>query len=416
MEYKRFSPKQLALLTWWNHDAYKDKDAIIADGSVRCGKTMCMTLGFLLWSLANFDGQSFAMCGKTIESLRRNVITPLHQWTEGIFSITERRASNYMEVSYNGRKNTYYIFGGKDESSAALIQGMTLSGVLFDEVALMPRSFVEQALARCSVSGSKFWFNCNPESPAHWFYLEWIRKAESKNALQIHLTMADNYSLSDDVIKRYERMYTGVFYDRYIRGLWVKAEGLIYPHFTKRHIVPDEKRPYRQYYISIDYGTLNPFSAGLWGLYQGVWYRVKEFYYDGRKEKVQLTDEEYYKKVEALAGDRRIESIIVDPSAASFIACIRRHNTYNVRKADNAVVDGIRRVANYLQQDKILISECCKSAIDEFELYAWDEKAGEKSGEDKPIKENDHAMDDIRYFCSTVMCKNTVGVLHLRGL
>lgn len=305
-----------------------------------------MAIGFIMWSMASFDKQNFAICGRTIEALRRNVIVHIPTWLEGMFEVTERRSENKMVVTIGNRSNTYYLFGGRDESSYTLIQGITLAGVLFDEVALMPRSFVEQAMARCSVSGSKFWFNCNPESPGHWFYKEWIRKAAERNMLYLHFTMDDNLSLDEKIKARYEGMYSGVFYDRYIRGLWTVAEGLIYTMFNKDyHVVPSVPRDYEEYLISCDYGTLNPTSAGLWGLCEGKWYRVREYYYDGRKERYQRTDEEHYAAIEELAGDLSIRKIIVDPSAASFIEVIRRHDRFMVEQASNRVLDGIRDVA-----------------------------------------------------------------------
>ena len=215
-----------------------------------------MAIGFIMWSMASFDKQNFAICGRTIEALRRNVIVHIPTWLEGMFEVTERRSENKMVVTIGNRSNTYYLFGGRDESSYTLIQGITLAGVLFDEVALMPRSFVEQAMARCSVSGSKFWFNCNPESPGHWFYKEWIRKAAERNMLYLHFTMDDNLSLDEKIKARYEGMYSGVFYDRYIRGLWTVAEGLIYTMFNKDyHVVPSVPREYEEYLISCDYGS-----------------------------------------------------------------------------------------------------------------------------------------------------------------
>lgn len=158
----RFSPKQLRLLTWWCRDT--DHDAVIADGSVRSGKTLSMGLGFFFWAMRTFDGQQFALCGKTIGALRRNLLRDLlpRLRTAG-FSCAERRGDNSVDVRFGGRENRFLLFGGRDESSAALIQGSTFAGVLLDEVALMPRSFVEQATARCSVPGSRLWFNCNPE-------------------------------------------------------------------------------------------------------------------------------------------------------------------------------------------------------------------------------------------------------------
>lgn len=186
-----FSEKQLKAMTWWcPQSPDHDKDAIICDGAVRSGKTLCMSVGFVSWAMASFQEQAFAMCGKTVLSLRRNVVSPLLPILNELgFSCRENLSRGYIEVSVEGRKNRFYLFGGRDESSAALIQGVTLAGVLFDEVALMPRSFVEQALARCSVNGSKFWFNCNPQHPQHWFYTQWILKASQKNALVLHFVM-----------------------------------------------------------------------------------------------------------------------------------------------------------------------------------------------------------------------------------
>lgn len=345
--------------------------------------------------MSNFNGESFAICGRTIEALRRNVIVHIPTWLEGLFTVTERRSENKIVVKLGTKMNTYYLFGGRDESSYTLIQGITLAGVLFDEVALMPRSFVEQAMARCSVSGSKFWFNCNPESPGHWFYKEWIKKHVDRNILYLHFTMDDNLSLDTKVKARYEGMYTGIFHDRYIKGRWAVAEGLIYSMFDKNtHVVPSIPREYEAYYISCDYGTLNPTSAGLWGLFEGKWYRVREYYYDGRKAQHQKTDEEHYTAIEELAGDLSIHKLIIDPSAASFIETIRRHDRFTVEPASNRVLDGIRDVANHLNAGDIFICDCCQDCIREFGLYRWDEKAIE----DRPLKTDDHAMDDMRYF------------------
>ena len=398
MTYQKFSKRQLLALTWWSRPRFKARDAIICDGSVRSGKTLCMAVGFILWSLSAFDGEKFAICGKTIESLRRNVIVNLPLWLEGLAKVTEHRSENKVTITIGLRTNTYYLFGGRDESSYALIQGMTLAGVLLDEVALMPRSFVEQAMARCSVSGSKFWFNCNPGGPEHWFYKEWVCKVAEHNALHLHFTMEDNLSLTTEIKARYESMYSGVFYRRYILGEWCLAEGLVY-EFDKAKHTTDRIPDYGQYFISCDYGTLNPFSAGLWCCDGEKAIRIREYYYSGREGRSLKTDEEYYAELEKLAGEVRIEHVIVDPSAASFIETIRRHGRFSVRKARNEVLPGIRLTAMLLKAGRILIHKDCADAIREFGLYCWDDR-----GEiDKPLKVNDHAMDDIRYFCSTVM-------------
>ena len=417
MIYTKFSKRQLLAATWWNRPAFRDREAIICDGAVRSGKTICMVDGFFLWAMCSFDQQIFGLCGKTVESLRRNVVISLQTWLGGTgMVISEKRNENKLVVTYKDRTNTFYLFGGRDESSYTLVQGITLAGVLMDEVALMPRSFVEQACARCSVAGSKMWFNCNPHSPEHWFYKEWVLKCEEKNALHIHFTMADNMSLDPAIRARYERLYSGVFYRRYILGEWCAAEGLIYPFEKELYAanqLPEEiQQGLGEWYISCDYGTLNPFSAGLWWVYNGRAIRVSEYYYSGRSNSSMKTDEEYYEELEKLAGDRNIRSVVVDPSAASFIATIRRHGRFSVRKARNEVLPGIRMVAAMLKAGVITIHSECKDAIREFGLYRWEEK-GEV---DKPVKENDHAMDDIRYFCATILRRDVFTRKRLGGM
>lgn len=405
-EFKPFSPKQLKVLTWWcNGSASEHRDAIICDGAVRSGKTICMSISFVCWAFYRFSSENFAMCGKTISSLKRNVITPLVPILASLgFEVKIRQSKNIMEVSHSDKTNYFYLFGGRDESSAALIQGMTLAGVLFDEVALMPRSFTEQALARCSVEGSKFWFNCNPEHPHHWFYEQWIKKSEEKNALSLHFTMEDNPALSEEIIARYKALYTGAFYERFVEGKWVAAEGLVYPMFNKNHIksAPEHMS---EYYVSCDYGTANPCSMGLWGKRGEKWYRIREYYHNSRLLKVQKTDEEYYRELENLVSGLSIEAVIVDPSALSFIECIKRHGKYKVIPAKNEVINGIRRVSDAIREGNILISPDCEDIIREFSLYRWDERAGK----DMPKKENDHAMDDMRYFVSTVLGEKEMG-------
>lgn len=401
MIFNSFSPKQKLVLNWWCKDSlYNFYDAIICDGAVRSGKTLCMSLSFCLWASANFNNSSFAFCGKTITSLRRNLVTPMINLLKCLgYSCKEKISQSYIDISYLGVTNRFYLFGGNDESSACKIQGVTLAGVLFDEVALMPRSFVEQSLARCSVEGSKFWFNCNPENPFHWFYLEWIKKAKQKNALYLHFLMSDNPSLSKNIIKRYENMYSGAFYDRFVLGKWVRQMGLVYPMFDYDKHTFDEDLRFTKYYVSCDYGTVNPTSMGLWGFNNNTWYRIKEFYYNSRNEGAQKTDEEYYQCLKKLVGKLDITAVIVDPSASSFMECIRRHNEFSVIPAQNDVIGGIRKVSEKLKSNSIKIHTSCKDSIREFGIYVWEDN----TSKDIPKKENDHAMDDIRYFVSTVV-------------
>jgi len=400
MTFDRFSEKQLLALRWWALPDYHQYDAVICDGAVRSGKTLAMSLGFVCWAMTCFHHASFAVCGKTITSVERNVIRPLQFLLEDAgFLIRPCASRHYLDISVCGHTNRFYFFGGKDESSASMIQGMTLSGVLFDEVVLMPRSFVEQALARCSVRNAKLWFNCNPEHPYHWFYREWIRRTDQKNALYLHFTMEDNPSLSEEVKNRYKRIYAGIFYDRFISGKWTVSEGVVYPMFDRQKHVFQESPVCSRYVISCDYGTVNPTSMGLWGECDGIWYRLKEYYYDSRRDGSQKTDEEHYSGLECLAGTLPVECVIVDPSAASFIACIHAHGRFKVIKARNDVISGIRLVSNALQQGQIKFHISCHDILREFTQYCWNTG----SVNDAPRKEYDHAMDDMRYFVSTFL-------------
>ena len=395
-----FSPKQKTVLTWWRPGGpLASHDAILCDGAVRSGKTLAMGLGFFLWAMSCFRDTSFGLCGKTILSLRRNVLGEILPRLRRMgMECREKRAENRLTVTWGGRTNEFYCFGGKDEGSADLIQGATLGGVLLDEAALMPQSFVEQACARCSLPGSRLWFNCNPAGPSHWFYREWVLQAKARNCLHLHFTMADNPGLTAAVRARYEALYTGIFYRRFVLGKWVAAEGRVYDFFDPAEAPPPPAGPFEEWYISCDYGTVNPASFGLWGRKNGIWYRVQEFYHDSRREKRQMTDGEYAAQLRKLAGDREIRAVIVDPSAASFLELLRREG-WRVQKADNDVLAGIRRTAEALRQGKIVLCDTCRDCLREMEEYVWDPK----NGRDTVKKEHDHAMDDMRYFVQTVL-------------
>lgn len=420
-QFKPFSRKQKMVLNWWCDDSpLKDRDGVIADGAIRSGKTVCMSLSYVMWAMERFDQQNFGMAGKTIGSFRRNVLfwLKLMLITQG-YTVRDHRADNYVEVSKNRKTNYFYIFGGKDERSQDLIQGITLAGMFFDEVALMPESFVNQATGRCSVKGSKFWFNCNPDSPRHWFKVNWIdmcacnmskqqieehraNGVELKNMVYLHFTMDDNLSLDEDIKRRYRSMYKGVFYKRFILGLWCMAEGLVYSMFDEeKHVIHGECPESSMHFVSIDYGTVNPFSAGVWGFDGWRAIRERELYYNARATGIRKDDEAYYEMLKELIGDTPIEYIIIDPSAASFIEVIKKHGDYCVKGAANDVLDGIRVVTTLLNAGRLFFHESCTNSISEFGLYSWDED----SGEDRVKKENDHAMDDIRYFCYTFMRK-----------
>lgn len=394
MKIEKISEKQAQILDF----VVSDGLYLICDGAVRSGKTVFMSAAFVIWAMEYYDRTNFAICGKTVQSAERNVLKPLQENESLPYTMTYKVSTKVLTVRCGTKENYFYIFGGKDESSYMLIQGITLAGVLFDEVALMPRSFVEQALSRAiSYEHPKYWFNCNPESPNHYFYKEWLED-QKDGTTHLHFLLEDNPILTPQMIERTKAMYSGVFYDRYIRGLWVIAEGIIYPMFGKDSTVPTIERKYSRYVISMDYGIQNPTAMLLWGFCDGVWYQVDEYYHSGRETSQQKTDQEYYDDLEQLAGNRYIDCLIIDPSATSFIALVKQKRRFRVRKAHNDVIDGIQKTASAIQQGKIKVNDCCKRTIKEYGLYSWDQKADE----DRPIKDNDHAMDATRYFVNTM--------------
>ena len=405
-KFKPFSKKQRQILNWWTESSpVKDKDGIIADGSIRSGKTVSMSLSYVMWAMSEFSDQNFGMAGKTIGSFRRNVLNNLKLMLKSRgYTAIDHRADNLLVVKRDGIENRFYIFGGKDERSQDLIQGITLAGMFFDEVALMPESFVNQATARCSVECSKWWFNCNPDGPFHWFKLNWVDRYKEKNMLYLHFTMDDNLSLSETIKLRYQRQWTGVFYDRYIRGLWSVAEGIIYDMFSaKKHVLNQNISIAGKKYISCDYGTQNPMVFLMWAKFNKKWICIKEYYYSGRDQRKQKTDSEYADDLVEFIGDEEIEQIIIDPSAASFITEVKKRG-YNVKKANNDVDNGIRLVGNMLNLEKLMFSSMCRMTIKEFGSYVWNQKSAMK-GEDVPVKENDHCMDAVRYFVYTMLKK-----------
>lgn len=415
-QFQPFSRKQRKVLNWWTKDSpVKDYDGIIADGSIRSGKSISMSLSYVLWAMESYKFQNFGMAGKTISAFRRNVLVWLQLMLMSRGYTTEhKRADNLLIVRRKGVENYFYIFGGKDERSQDLIQGITLAGMYFDEVALMPESFVNQATGRCSVEGAKLWFNCNPASPNHWFKTDWVDLHNEKNLLYLHFTMDDNLSLSEKVKSRYRSLYSGVFYDRYIRGLWALAEGLIFQNYAETLKQPPAGDP-DDYVLSIDYGTLNAFATLLWAKYGNVWYCVDEYYYSGRDKGVQKTDQDYAQDLERFIEPvkgwhaKRVAhgleygglelTTIIDPSAASFIALLRKdYDCFKVRKAKNEVVDGIRETAVAMKTGAIKIAPTLKNLITELQGYVWDDKASDES----PLKVNDHACDALRYFVKTM--------------
>jgi PBSX family phage terminase large subunit len=416
-----FSDKQLKILKWWGDDSpHKDKEGIICDGAVRSGKTLMLSFSFILWSMSRFDGKILGMAGKTVNSFRRNVLFDLVPilLARG-YSVEDLRTDNLLVIRYQGHINFYHIFGGRDESSQDLVQGLTCAGFFFDEVVLMPESFVNQAIARCSVENSKLWFSCNPQGPKHWFKTEFIDRRRTRGLYRLHFLLEDNPSLSTAVVDRYKRSFSGVFFQRFVLGLWVLSDGVIYDMWEEAtHMFSLSKRISEEpgflnksgsHYIAVDYGTSNACSfLDIWETEDQV-YILREYLWDGKKKK-QKTDHEYIKDFIAFAEEspcpKPITRVIVDPSALSFKVELRSSG-YMIKDADNEVLDGIRLVASMLSQRRLFVEENCKNLRSEFSQYSWDSKASER-GIERPIKLYDHGLDALRYYVFTILTHRRV--------
>lgn len=392
---QEFSEKQRLLAEWWSLDRPTSGcEGVIAEGAIRSGKTWAMLTGFLLWSQGRFSGSSFIMAGASIETLKRNVVRPMGNILRLLgWSWKFNRSENRIEIG----TNTYYLFGASTEKSQDVLQGLTAAGCYADEVALFPQSFVDQMIGRCSEDGSKLWFNCNPSYPTHFFKTEYIDRADELNLLVLHFEMQDNPTLSPEIVSRYERMYRGVFYDRYIRGLWTLAEGLIYPDF-KGALEGRYEGSAVKYAVSCDYGTQNAFAALLWVFDGKVWHVVDEYRYSGRDTGHQKTDADYVVDMaDFVRGLSKPPLFIIDPSATSFIAAMRQAG-FKTKKGRNDVADGIRETGVCLGDGTVRISDACAGLIGELGGYCWDAKADG----DRPVKVEDHSCDALRYGVATL--------------
>ena len=408
--FKPFSQKQRKVLNWWCRSSpVRDFNGIIADGAIRSGKSVAMSLGFVIWAMSEFEARNFAMCGKTIGSFRRNVLFWLKLMLRSRgYSVSEQRTENLVIVKRNDILNYFYVFGGKDERSQDLIQGITLAGVFFDEVALMPESFVNQATGRCSVDGSKFWFNCNPGSPAHWFKTGWIDKRADKRLLYLHFTMDDNLSLSEAVKERYRGMYSGVFFKRYILGEWKSADGVIYRQFAddpERFILDDVPQDIFIGTMGLDFGGNGSAHAGcLVGITRG--YRsivILDEYY--RKEVIDpgtLTDD-VCGFVQRSQAQVRATSIWCDSAETTLIKGIRTEvfarripvEVRNARKGE--IIDRIRLCDMLMSQGRFFILRRCRHTIAALSEAVWDSKSPTRDRRLDDGTTNIDSLDALEY-------------------
>lgn len=408
--FKPFSRKQRKVLNWWCRSSpVRDYNGIIADGAIRSGKSVAMSLSFVVWAMSEFEACNFAMCGKTIGSFRRNVLFWLKLMLRSRgYSVSEQRTENLVIVRRGSVENYFYVFGGKDERSQDLIQGITLAGVFFDEVALMPESFVNQATGRCSVDGSKFWFNCNPGSPAHWFKTGWIDKRADKRLLYLHFTMDDNLSLTEAVKERYRGMYTGVFFKRYILGEWKSADGVIYRQFAddpERFILDEVPADIFIGTMGLDFGGNGSAHAGcLVGITRG--YRsivILDEYY--RKEVIDpgtLTDD-VCGFVQRSQAQVRATSIWCDSAETTLIKGIRtevfaRHIPVEVRNARKGeIIDRIRLCDMLMSQGRFFIMRRCRHTIAALSEAVWDSKSPTRDRRLDDGSTNIDSLDALEY-------------------
>lgn len=383
-----------------------DCDSIICDGAVRSGKTIIMTYSFVVWAMEFFDKTNFAICGKTVTNAERNILRPLQQIDNIPYSISYKISNRMMTVKCGKKENYFYLFGGKDESSYALIQGLTLAGALFDEVALMPQSFVDQAIARTlSYSNAKIWFNCNPESPNHWFYKEWISNPGRKYK-HLHFLMRDNPILSEKEIKRAESLFTGVFYERYINGNWVRAEGVVFPDFANnpsKWLIPVSDlvktddignkiyTHFRAVEVGLDIGgNGSAYAMTCTGQgYDGVQYKLKA---EKRQADEMTIDDiqsfvtEFCENVEEMYGVQI--DIINSDHVDAIINSLNDNTKYRVAKAYKPPLeDRVFLYSRLLAAGHVrFVDGMCDDLVDEMRNLVFDEKS------DRPIPQDNGEM------------------------
>ena len=391
-----YTRKQLEVMRLWQTN--KLHRINLLEGSVSSGKTWISLVLWAFWvkTMPSAPDRLYLMTGRSLTTLKRNCLIPLQ-------GLVGERNFSYKIASKEGQLFGRHIIleGANDAQAESKIRGATLQGAYCDELTKLPEDFFAMLLSRLRLAGSKLFATTNPDKPTHWLKTDYIDRAEDIDILDVKFKLEDNDTLPAEYIENIKKEYTGVFYERFILGKWTLAEGLIYPMYEAALSAPPDGVS-EQKVLSIDYGTMNAFAAALWERHGEVWYMVDEYYYSGRDEGVQKTDEEYARDIDGFVGQAADETdkirTIIDPSGASFIALLRKRGKYRVIPADNAVVDGIRETATCLQVGAIKVSPKCQNWLKEVQGYVWDDT----SLDDRPIKEDDHLMDATRYFVKTM--------------
>lgn len=401
-----YTPKQLDLMRLWQHN--KLKRINLLEGSVSSGKTWISLVLWAFWvkTMPNDPDSLYLMAARSLTTLKRNCLLLLQ-------SLVGEKNFTFSLSSKEGHLFGRHILleGANDAQAEAKIRGLTLQGAYCDEVTKLPYDFWVMLLSRLRKPGAKLFATTNPDAPGHWLKKEYMDRSDDLDILIIKFLLDDNTTLPEEYVRNIKKEYSGVFYERFILGKWVLAEGIIYPMYQQAIEEPPDGEP-DDYRLSIDYGTMNAFAALLWEKHGKTWYATKGYYYSGRDKGVTKTDEEYGNDLDVfmkpiienmpkkkILGETYTSKIktIIDPSAASMITLLRKKAWCTVIPADNDVIDGIRDTATAMLLGLIKISPAIKEWKEEAEGYVWDDA----EGEDRPVKINDHMMDSTRYFVFT---------------
>ena len=380
-----FSPKQIASLNESNAKIN------IWEGAVRSGKTYISVLRFLK-ELTYGPAGEYVIIAKTYDSFKRNVLPHLI----GRIGADAKYYKGSREMNIWGK--TIHIVGADDERAESKIRGPTFSGAYVDEATIIPESVFKMLISRCAMGGAKIFCTTNPDSPYHWFKRDYLTDNSDVNSWQFKLE--DNPELTDFDREYLIRQYKGLWYQRFILGMWVQAEGAVYDFFDEKlHVINHPPSFTSSYIVGVDYGTTNPCAFVLIGVdpnkFPNVWVE-DEYYFDSKVQQRQKTDSEYASDFKKFIGLKPIKAIYIDPSAVSFRVELQKQGVQNLYTAKNEVMDGIRKVSEYMGNGTLKICRKCSNVIKEITSYVWD-VASYRTGEDKPLKQNDHALDAIRY-------------------
>jgi len=363
-----------------------------AHGAIRSGKSVGATIK-MIHEIITAPPGNILFVGKTLNSLKRNVLNDIAMWV-GRENFKLRMIQKEAEIY--GR--TVWLEGANDDASYQKIQGETLVRALGEEITTWPESFFKMMMSRLSEDDARAYLTMNPGPPSHWFKKQYLDRESDLNMKSWHFTLEDNPYLSEQYVIDIKKEYTGLWYERYIEGKWVLADGTIYSNFNKNiHCIdkiPDGK--WQSLYIGCDYGQTHP-TAFLKAVKIGDTYYITDEYKESDKLNTTLSSD-----LKSFIGGKYPRSILVDPSAKSFKNQLIADDFKRVKNANNTVNDGLAKIANAFETGKLVIVQPrCPQLIEEIGGYVWDSKASER-GDEKPIKENDDLLDCLRYIGNEV--------------